>query len=278
MASASIVGSTGLVGSHILSTLLSHPSISSVHSLSRRDPKPSTTSPKLHPLTSTDTATWSSLLSSISPSPLLFFSALGTTKAQAGSIEAQRKIDYDLNLELASTFSQAETTTENKENKENNKIYILISTHGANPSSMIPYSKMKGELEDAVQALLEKKENRVKHVIILRPGLIVGEREDSRPAEFVARKVAGWMGWVNPGLQDFWAQDARVIGRAAVEAGVRAMRGGDGEMGEIPRVWELGQRDIVRLGKTEWKGGMGSCDGECVMERGVRGLGCDLFE
>ncbi|TGO34447.1 hypothetical protein BHYA_0196g00030 [Botrytis hyacinthi] len=262
MASASIVGSTGLVGSHIFSTLLSHPSISSVHSLSRRDPKPSSLSPKLHPLTSTDTSTWSSLLSSISPSPLLFFSALGTTKAQAGSIDAQRKIDYDLNLELASTFAQtgSESTTENQENQEktNGKIYILISTHGANPGSMIPYSKMKGELEDAVKALLEKKENRVKHVIILRPGLIVGEREDSRPTEFVARKVAGWMGWVNPGLQDFWAQDARVIGRAAVEAGVRAIRGRDGVDGvegeEIPRVWELGQRDIVRLGRGEWKG------------------------
>ncbi|KAF7890808.1 uncharacterized protein EAF01_010617 [Botrytis porri] len=252
MASASLVGSTGLVGSHILSTLLSHPSISTVHSLSRRDPKPSTTSPKLHALTSTDTSTWSSLLTSLSPSPLLFFSALGTTKAQAGSIEAQRKIDYDLNLELASTFSP---TAENGENgQERNKIYILVSTHGANPSSMIPYSKMKGELEDAVKALLDKKGSRVKHIIILRPGLIVGEREDSRPTEFVARKVAGWLGWVNPGLQDFWAQDARVIGRAAVEAGVRAMRGGDGENGEIPRVWELGQRDIVRLGKTEWRG------------------------
>ncbi|KAF7923293.1 hypothetical protein BELL_0919g00040 [Botrytis elliptica] len=262
MASASIVGSTGLVGTHILSTLLSHPSISSVHSLSRRAPNPNSTSPKLHSLTSPDTATWASLLSSISPSPLLFFSALGTTKAQAGSIDAQRKIDHDLNLELASTFSlsqtgtapdaNTETPTENQETPPN-KIYILISTHGANPSSRLPYPKMKGELEDAVKALLQSKENQVKHVIILRPGLIVGEREDSRPVEFVARKVAGWMGWVNPGLQDFWAQDARVIGRAAVEAGVRAMGGRDGEA-EIPRVWELGQGDIVRLGKVEWRG------------------------
>ncbi|KAK6602134.1 nad dependent epimerase dehydratase family protein [Botrytis cinerea] len=230
MTSASIVGSTGLVGSHILSTLLSHPSISSVHSLSRRDPKPSTTTPKLHPLTSTDTSTWSSLLSSISPSPLLFFSALGTTKAQAGSIEAQRKIDHDLNLELASTFSLAADSNkpESEPDTANGKIYILVSTHGANASSMFPYPKMKGE------------------------------REDSRPVEFAARKVAGLMGWVNPGLQDFWAQDARVIGRAAVEAGVRALGGRDGKGGlegaEIPRVWELGQRDIVRLGRTEWSG------------------------
>ena len=125
---------------------------------------------------------------------------------------------------------------------------------------------MKGELENEVKALLEKKENRVKHVIILKPGLIVGEREDSRPVEFAARKVAGLMGWVNPGLQDFWAQDARVFGTGG--GGFRGGGGGGGGLGgggggegkgglegaEIPRVWELGQRDIVRLGRTEWSG------------------------
>jgi len=46
---------------------------------------------------------------------------------------------------------------------------------------MIPYSKMKGELEDSVNAL------GFDHTIIVRPGLIVGGREESRPAEFVIR-------------------------------------------------------------------------------------------
>ena len=46
---------------------------------------------------------------------------------------------------------------------------------------MIPYSKMKGELEDSVNAL------GFDHTIIVRPGLIVGGREDSRPAEFAIR-------------------------------------------------------------------------------------------
>ncbi|RAL67119.1 hypothetical protein DID88_007898 [Monilinia fructigena] len=185
------------------------------------------------------------------PTPTLFFSSLGTTRAQAGSIEAQRKIDYDLNLALATTFSQSPAPK---------KIYILISTSGANPTSMIPYSRMKGELEDSVKALALGNENTNETqntglnqvIIILRPGLIVGTRSDSRPPEFVMRKVAGLAGWINPGLKDFWAQDAEVIGRAAVNAGLRALEGKDGE-NVVPRVWELGMADIVRLGRTEWK-------------------------
>ncbi|KAA8565759.1 hypothetical protein EYC84_009591 [Monilinia fructicola] len=178
MTSTSLVGSTGLVGSYILSTLIAHPSISSIHTLSRRDPQPA--SPKLHPLTSPDSTTWSALLNAITPPPTLFFSSLGTTRAQAGSIDAQRKIDHDLNLALATTFAQAPAPK---------KIYILISTSGANPTSMIPYSRMKGELEDAVKALAlgpdspdEPRQPGLNHVIILRPGLIVGTRSDSPPA------------------------------------------------------------------------------------------------
>ncbi|QSZ35966.1 hypothetical protein DSL72_007088 [Monilinia vaccinii-corymbosi] len=258
MTSTLLVGGTGLVGSYILSTLISHPSISSIHALSRRDPQ--TPSSKLHPLTSTDTDTWPSLLTTLTPPPSLFFSSLGTTRAQAGSIEAQRKIDHDLNLALATRVAQSRAPPQTK------KIYILISTSGANPTSMIPYSRMKGELEEAVKALAlggnesssssteEGTESNTgfNHVIILRPGLIVGTRSDSRPPEFVMRKVAGWAGWLNPGLKDFWAQDAEVIGRAAVNAGLRALEGKDGES-EVPRVWELGMADIVRLGRTEWK-------------------------
>ncbi|KAB8294036.1 hypothetical protein EYC80_009494 [Monilinia laxa] len=250
MTSTSLVGSTGLVGSYILSTLISHPSISSIHTLSpgatpQPPPPNSTPSPPLTPQPG------SNLLNTITPPPTLFFSSLGTTRAQAGSIEAQRKIDYDLNLALATTFSQSPAPK---------KIYILISTSGANPTSMIPYSRMKGELEDSVKALALGSENTnetqntgLNHVIILRPGLIVGTRSDSRPPEFVMRKVAGLAGWINPGLKDFWAQDAEVIGRAAVNAGLRALEGKDGE-NVVPRVWELGMADIVRLGRTEWKG------------------------
>lgn len=120
------------------------------------------------------------------------------------------------------------------------KVYVLISTGGANAKSFIPYPKMKGELEDSV------KELGFEHTVILRPGLLVGERSESRMAEAVFRKIAGAMGSVANGLKDFWAQDADVVAKAAVAAGLQALEG-------KPKVWEIGQAEIVKLGRTEWK-------------------------
>jgi uncharacterized protein YbjT (DUF2867 family) len=121
-------------------------------------------------------------------------------------------------------------------------IYVLISAAGSSSTSMMPYSKMKGQLEDEVKKL------EFKHTLIVRPGLIVGERQHSRPAEYVVRQIATLAGSVSGGaLKDFWAQDDTVIGRAAVNAAVQCSSG-DHE----PGVWTLTQADIVRLGKKEW--------------------------
>lgn len=101
---------------------------------------------------------------------------------------------------------------------------------------------MKGELEEAVKAL------DFEHTVILRPGLIVGAREGSRATEGVFQGVASFMGKFSTGLKDVWAQDADVIGKAAISAGLKALDGGD-----VSKVWIVGQSDIVRLGRTEWK-------------------------
>lgn len=163
----------------------------------------------------------------------LFISGLGTTRGQAGGVENQRKIDYDLNLELAKKAKEAGT-----------KAYVLISSTGANSSAMVPYSKMKGELEDAVKAL------DFDHVVIVHPGLIGGERaaHDSRPPEYAVRKLAAVMGSISKKLTDFWAQDADVIAKAAVRAGLDCIEGVEKE-----KIRVLSQSDIVRLGRTEWK-------------------------
>jgi hypothetical protein len=243
---AVVAGSTGLVvsgflslvglstvitddckGAHILSTILSHPAFTTVSAFTRR--KLPSESPKLSSIEVTESETWPS---HFPKSASIFLSALGTTRAQAGGVEKQRKIDLDLNLALAKAAKESGVQT-----------YVLISSAGTSSTSMMPYSKMKGELEDSV------KEIGFKHTVILRPGLIVGQREDSRPPEFALRKVADFFGAVSGNrLKDFWAQDAEVIARAAVHAGLECL---DGKKEE--GVWEIGQADIVRLGRTEWK-------------------------
>jgi len=173
-----------------------------------------------------DSSTWPS---QYPPSAKVFVSALGTTVRQAGGFQNQRKIDYDLNVALAKAAQSAGAT-----------IYALISTSGANSTSRIPYSRMKGELDDAVSAM------GFEHCIIVKPGLLVGERQDSRPGEFAARKVATWLGGFGDGRwKDSWAQDAHVVARATVAAVLQVRDGSN-----VDKVRVLDQKEIVRLGKS----------------------------
>jgi len=230
MTGAVLAGSTGLVGSNILTTLISHPSLNSIHAYTRR--KLPADSPKVTTLEATDSESWPSMFPK-APSPSVFLSALGTTRAQAGGAENQRKIDHDLNLALAKAAKEAGVQT-----------YVLVSSTGASATSMMPYSKMKGDIEDAV------KELGFKHCVILRPGLIVGDRDHSRPPEFVLRKIAEFAGAVSGNkLKDFWAQDSDVIAKAAVNAGLHCTEGKREDEG----LWILTGADIIRLGRTDWK-------------------------
>lgn len=98
MASSTAVlfGSTGLLGQHILSTLLAVDTYQAVHTISRRPPK--TESPKLSAQIEADTSKWASALAALSPTPSIVVSALGTTRIQAGSLADQWKIDHDCEL------------------------------------------------------------------------------------------------------------------------------------------------------------------------------------
>ncbi|WPG98567.1 Hypothetical protein R9X50_00135900 [Acrodontium crateriforme] len=226
MATVALAGSTGLVGSHILDTLSKYAGVQEIYAFARKDLPEHT---KLKPLISSDSASWAAKYPNGAP---LFISALGTTRANAGGFENQRKIDYDLNLALAKAAKDAGA-----------KAYVLVSSSGANSASMSGYMKMKGELEDAVKAL------DFDHTVIMRPGLIVGDRNEMRSAEFVMRKTAGFLGSISGGkLKDFWAQDADVIAKAAVKAGLDCL---DGKITD--KVTMVYQADVIRLGKTEWR-------------------------
>lgn len=120
------------------------------------------------------------------------------------------------------------------------KVYVLISSAGANKDAYFPYTKMKGELEAAVAQLGFEK------TVILRPGLLIGPRQDLRPPEYTLQTLAGGMGKISGGmLKNFWAQDADVVGRAAVQAGLKCL---DGTAPE-GHLWMVTQSDIIRLGK-----------------------------
>jgi uncharacterized protein YbjT (DUF2867 family) len=187
---------------------------------------------KLKPIISTDTESWPGALSS-TPADI-FISALGALRGDAGSFEAQRKIDIDLNLSLAKAAKAAGMKT-----------YILISSGSGNSASRVPYLKMKGELEDAVLPL------EFDRIAILKPGVIIGAREKTRALEQPLQHMANLFGAISGGkLKDFWAQDADVIGKAAARIALEdGLWEGKGTEEGGKRVWIVSQTDILAIGR-----------------------------
>lgn len=204
--------------------------MTTVSAVTRRELPPTATSnAKLTTLKSGDTSAWPKLLSE--HTLRIFFSGLGTTRMDAGGKDQQWAIDHDANLALAQAAKECGAST-----------YVLISSAGANEASNMFYMRMKGTLDNAVQKL------GFRHVVIVRPGLIVGPRESKKGVELLG-KVANLFGSLNQTyLKDTWAQDAEVIARAAVRAGMMCDRGERKEEG----VWILDQPEILKLGREEW--------------------------
>ncbi|PON28650.1 hypothetical protein TGAM01_v202497 [Trichoderma gamsii] len=228
--SAAVFGSTGLVGSFILSNLLATGPFKPVTTIARRAPKAE--SPNLNSIVDADSNKWPATLIGLQPAPHVTFSAIGTTRAAAGGIENQWKIDHDLNVEVARAAKQAGVKT-----------FVFISSAGSDGllASTSPYSKMKKGVETTI------KELEFDQGIIVRPGLILGEREQGRFLEGIATTVVRGLGFI--GLKDSVAQDAEVIARAAIRATQLA------DEGKAPsKFWVLGQSDIIKLGRTEWPG------------------------
>lgn len=98
----------------------------------------------------------------------MLFSCLGTTRKQAGSIEAQRIVDFDYQYQAAQLAA-----------KQGVEHYLLVSSSAANASSNNAYLKMKGELEGKVEQLAFSR------ISILQPSLLIGERDHLRIGEAV---------------------------------------------------------------------------------------------
>lgn len=130
----------------------------------------------------------------------VLFSTLGTTLRTAGSKEKQYTIDFDYQYNVA------------KFAKENGvKKMVLLSSAGANSKSKIFYSKMKGELDDAVQKL------DFENCTIIRPSMLVGKREEFRLAEKVFTPIM-YILYIIPYVRKYRPIKDSVVARAMINA------------------------------------------------------------
>lgn len=147
-----LAGASGLVGGHILRGLLEDITVAEVHALVRRDL--AIRHPKLH----THRVDFRALPSM--PQVDEAYLSLGTTIRQAGSREAFRAVDFDANFEVAKAALSAGA-----------RRIGLVSANGASAKSSIFYSRVKGELEDALISLSPET------LVIARPSLLLGDRD-----------------------------------------------------------------------------------------------------
>lgn len=99
------------------------------------------------------------------------FSCLGSTIKKAGSKANFYTIDFEMNAHFADLFTETETH------------YVLVSAQGADAGSMFFYNQVKGELERHL------KNANLNCVSIIRPSLLIGERNEKRTLEDLSQKI-----------------------------------------------------------------------------------------
>ena len=165
MTSIFAIGATGLVGSQLVSKAIECSEVKELVTLTRRDYERE--DKKLNKIIiNNDNNQWYDIIKNTREIPIgsTFFSSFGTTRKLAGSAENFVKIDHDINF---SSFQSA------KENG-NFTTAIIVSSMGSNKDSNFLYMKTKGQLEEDIINL------KFKRTIILKPGILLGERSVSK--------------------------------------------------------------------------------------------------
>ena len=198
-----IAGATGLVGREILRGLLADPAIDHVPVLGRRAP------PAVSPKLTAHVVDFAALPSL--PSADELYLALGTTIKTAGSQAAFRAIDHDANLAIAKAALASGT-----------RRVGLVSAMGADATSRIFYSRVKGELENDLTALP------FAGLVIARPSLLVGARAElgqpSRPGEDWGARLSRLLGvLIPPNYKPIKAADVAAALLAAVPSATGTM-------------------------------------------------------
>lgn len=175
---AIVIGATGLIGGILVKKLLNDPRYGKVKVFTRRTTGIS--NPKLQEqIVNFDLIElWGNKITGDE-----FFSALGTTRKQAGSKEKQYLVDYTYQYEVAKAAAI------NQVHK-----YLLVSSVGANRFSPNFYLRIKGALDYAVSELPFNR------IVIFQPTGLVGDREKPRVGEkfgiVIANFVTGFFPWL----------------------------------------------------------------------------------
>ena len=158
---ALVLGATGATGKEIINLLLNDDAYSKVSIFVRRKPNIEHNKLMVYEVDFSKLSNYQDLINGD-----VLFSALGTTRKEAGGLKQQYLVDYTYQYEFAKMAS---------DNGVNN--YALVSSTGANEKSFFFYPKIKGNLEESVKKLKFKK------IQIFQPPMLIRQPELMRSSE-----------------------------------------------------------------------------------------------
>ncbi len=132
------------------------------------------------------------------PSARVALCTLGTTIRAAGSQDAFRAIDFDAVIAFATAAKAAGV-----------EHFLTVTAVGANPNSSVFYSRVKGEVGRELSSM------HFRRLDIVQPGLLLGNRTQSRPVETLLK-------WIAPGtdllMQGSWRRYRSIAAQTVAES------------------------------------------------------------
>ena len=200
---ALIAGATGLVGNELVSVLIKNEYYDSVHVLTRRPYN-------FEHLKVINHIIDFERIDAFDPGAKIrdVYICLGTTMKKAGSRENFRKVDFGYIQAIARWAKEHGV-----------KSLGIISSVGAAPDSRNFYLRTKGETEQELIKL------DFDHLIILRPSLLMGKRQEFRLTEKISIGGMKAIQWMLIGrLRKYRAVEARLVARILFEKTVQAAK------------------------------------------------------
>jgi uncharacterized protein YbjT (DUF2867 family) len=194
---ALLAGATGLIGSALLPLLLASDRYAKVIVVGRRPV--ATQHPKLTQVVVDLGAIETERLRLIADD---VFCCLGTTIKQAGSREAFYKVDFLYVVQLAA-LTAANFAAQ----------FLVVSSLGADVNSRFYYSRVKGEMEEAVG------QTPFRAIHVFRPSLLLGDRAQPRLGERLGAVV---LALARPLLRGGWRKYRPVAATTVAQAMLRA--------------------------------------------------------
>ena len=200
---ASVFGSTGLIGSYLVDFLKNDNYYDNIKVCSREDISFKEENIINHNI---DFSNYQSILSVVKNSTTVFI-CIGTTQSRVNGDKSEyRKIDYQIPIDVAKACKESKV-----------KRILLVSSAGADVNGYSFYIKLKGEIENDIIKI------NIPSTYIFRPSLLLGNRKEFRPGEKIAQYIMPLFSFLMPRI--YRPISAKKVAKSMIEYSKKPIKG-----------------------------------------------------